>query len=605
MKKILYSMFAFAMAAMTLTSCEDVPMPYDMPVVNPDNPGEEGDQYEGAAGTGTLEDPYNVMGALKMVSAMEGGVNSTEEYYIKGKVVNITAEYKNDQYGNATFYISDDVSDTEKSHWFYAYRCLYLGNTKFISGTNIKEGDEVILCGKVVNYSGNTPETVQNEAYLYSLNGETQGGGGAVAAIGSIDNPYSVTQALNVINALADNGVTAEDYYVAGKITQIKTTDANIAQYKNIDYVITDGTSEITVFRGKNLNNTDFTKAGEINVGDEVVVLGKLQKYVNNGSTTPEVAQGNYIVKYTAGSGGGTSSSALGSVDNPITITKALEIVNGLADNATSDQNVYVSGKITTIKTSESDIEKYKNIDYVISDGTNEITVFRGKNLNNTDFTKAGEINVGDEVVVYGKLQKYVKDGNTTPEVAQGNYIVKFITGGSGSGSGGSGSGSGSGDVTSSGDNGTFESWNGSTPTNWKTESTAGNATLSQSTDAHGGSYSVKVGGASSANKRLGYKEIQLSAGSYTLKFYAKAATSTGASVRPGYVPVTNGSVVSYVYGDYVNDITTNQWVEVTYTFEIASAGVYSIVIMNSKNPGGDVLIDDVTLTTGSTSVIK
>ena len=61
-----------------------------------------------------------------------------------------------------------------------------------------------------------------------------------------------------------------------------------------------------------------------------------------------------------------------------------------------------------------------------------------------------------------------------------------------------------------------------SLPNNWSTTSTAGNATLSMSTDAHSGSYSVKVAGDSKYNKRISYKEIELKAGEYTMTFYAK-----------------------------------------------------------------------------------
>lgn len=154
--------------------------------------------------------------------------------------------------------------------------------------------------------------------------------------------------------------------------------------------------------------------------------------------------------------------------------------------------------------------------------------------------------------------------------------------------------------------NGDFENWTNGQPNNWKTTSTAGNATLSQSTDAHGGTYSVEVTGASS-NKRLGYKETTLPAGSYTMKFYAKAATSTGGSVRPGYVVVSNGAVQgSYIYGDYTNDLTTSAWTEVAHTFTLESETTLCLVIMNSKNPGGNVLIDDFTLTNAAgTALIK
>ncbi|MBO6083261.1 MAG: hypothetical protein J6P46_09625, partial [Bacteroidales bacterium] len=79
-------------------------------------------------------------------------------------------------YGNASFYISADGTENDE---FYAFRILYLGNKKFEAGqTDIKVGDEVIIYGKLMNYRGNTPETVANAAYLYSLNGDTGEGGG-------------------------------------------------------------------------------------------------------------------------------------------------------------------------------------------------------------------------------------------------------------------------------------------------------------------------------------------------------------------------------------------------------------------------------------------
>ncbi len=122
-----------------------------------------------ATGTGTLEDPFNCVAAINYINSLGSDVESSENVYIKGKVVSITEQYGT-QYGNATFYISDDGTTANQ---FQVYRALYLGNTKYSSGTLLKVGDDVIVCGKVVNFRGNTPETVTGKAYLYSLNGET------------------------------------------------------------------------------------------------------------------------------------------------------------------------------------------------------------------------------------------------------------------------------------------------------------------------------------------------------------------------------------------------------------------------------------------------
>ena len=86
---------------------------------------------------------------------------------------------------------------------------------------------------------------------------------------------------------------------------------------------------------------------------------------------------------------------------------------------------------------------------------------------------------------------------------------------------------------------------------------------------------------------------MTLEAGTYAVSFYAKAATDEGGSVNPGYVPIKDdGSVGSYVYGGYVNDLNSN-WVKVDYEFTLSSKTTVCLVIMNSKNPGKDVLIDD------------
>jgi hypothetical protein len=151
--------------------------------------------------------------------------------------------------------------------------------------------------------------------------------------------------------------------------------------------------------------------------------------------------------------------------------------------------------------------------------------------------------------------------------------------------------------------NGDFESWvSDSEATAWKSASTASNATVSKSTDAHAGSYAVQIEGFTQ-NKRLGSIEMTLKAGTYTFSFYAKGVAD-GASVRPGYVPVNDGSVGSYVYGEYTNNISTTDWQLITHEFTLAEETTVSLVVMNPKNCGS-VLIDDASLTTSNGGIVK
>ena len=146
-------------------------------------------------------------------------------------------------------------------------------------------------------------------------------------------------------------------------------------------------------------------------------------------------------------------------------------------------------------------------------------------------------------------------------------------------------------------ENSSFETWSGSTPEGWKSTTTAGNATLSQSTDAHTGSYSVCVAGNASANKRLGSKEYTLAAGTYVMQFYVKGE----GQVRAGYVPVTDGKLGSYMYQTGYTATTAGEWTLVTYEFTLDAQTTVNFVMMNPKTSdyatASDKLVDDFTVT--------
>ena len=153
--------------------------------------------------------------------------------------------------------------------------------------------------------------------------------------------------------------------------------------------------------------------------------------------------------------------------------------------------------------------------------------------------------------------------------------------------------------------NGNFETWVNGLPNNWSTASSAGNAALAQSKDAHSGKFAVEVTHVASANKRIGYKETALKAGEYTVTFYVKGTAGT-TSVRPGMVKVVNNVAdKQYNYGDYVNDIPNTEWKEVTQKLTVTEDGTYCFVIMVPKNAASNALIDDFKVSFGGTYIIK
>ena len=306
---------------------------------------------------------------------------------------------------------------------------------------------------------------------------------------------------------------------------------------------------------------------------------------------------------------GGTTEGepkGTGTAADPFNSIAAINYCKTLDSGVVSDKEFYIKGKVQSIKDQFS--AAFGNGSFYIADDANStqfyifrIYYFGGEKWKEGDMT----LKEGDEIVVCAKLINYM--GNT-PETNQGGKLISVN---------GKTSGEGGGTVTpgptpdptpgevATGENGGFENWTDGKPTNWKTASTAGNATLSQSEDAHSGKYSVKVKGVSGKNMRLGYKEITLKAGEYKVKFYVKAATENGASICPGIVPVTDGKVGKYIYGNYVNELKNTEWKLVEQTLKAAEDGTYCFVIMNSGKPGGDILIDDFTVTFGSTTIIK
>lgn len=148
--------------------------------VTPDQP------VEGTpAGTGVESDPYNVAGALAYIQTLSADDKPEALVYTKGVISEVV------QLGTLGS-IQFKMQDKNVNNSLLVYYCNNLGNVPFKAQTDLKKGDEVIVCGKVVNYGGNTPE-YNAGAYLVSLNGKTEGEGGG-STPGGEEKPGEVTE---------------------------------------------------------------------------------------------------------------------------------------------------------------------------------------------------------------------------------------------------------------------------------------------------------------------------------------------------------------------------------------------------------------------------
>ena len=104
-------------------------------------------------GYGTAEAPFNVARALALVES--GHHDPGAEVYVKGIICNVNEV--NLQYGNATYFISDDGQDNNSLEIFRGY---YLDGEKFTEATagSIVAGKKVTIAGKLVYYNNTTIE---------------------------------------------------------------------------------------------------------------------------------------------------------------------------------------------------------------------------------------------------------------------------------------------------------------------------------------------------------------------------------------------------------------------------------------------------------------
>ena len=113
---------------------------------------------------------------------------------------------------------------------------------------------------------------------------------------GTLESPYDVTRALSIIN----NGkYTDDDVYVKGIISEVGSYNSKYGSYTY--YISEDGTTtaQLEVYSGVGTNGAKLEE-GELKVGDNVVIKGKLLLY---GGNKPEINMNSEIVTLNGAAG--------------------------------------------------------------------------------------------------------------------------------------------------------------------------------------------------------------------------------------------------------------------------------------------------------------
>ena len=281
---------------------------------------------EDANGYGILDYPFTACMANVLAGNLEQGETTPEDYYVKGKIADIKYTFS-EQYGTATFFISRDGSN---DYTFQAYSVYYLENKPWVEGnTQIKVGDEVIICGKLTNYNG-TPETASKKAYIYSLNGVTKNEMGEKP-----EEIKSVTIA--EFNAAAES--SSVWYQLTGIVNNLKDND----MYGNFD--LEDETGSVYVYGvlsekgGAKRLFQELVAAKGIQNGSKLTIIG------NRGSYNGKIEVTNaYFVS--------VDNSAAG-ISNSIATTETKAVVYNLRG-----QRVDAAYKGIVIKNGRKQVQK-------------------------------------------------------------------------------------------------------------------------------------------------------------------------------------------------------------------------------------------------------
>lgn len=632
MKKIFSALFFTLFGAALMTSCSDVPAPYE--IKSPDDVD--------MVGTGTKEDPYNVTTAQMK---QDGSVAWVQGYIVgvmevQSEPYSQTPNFTGPFTTNSNLMISDNPDEDKSKNCLMVQ--LPVGDirtvlnlvdhadnlkqpvilqgtlTSYFSAAGLKEvsagifkgeeiGDEQEVDGAYINESFKTDLGVFTS---YSVEGSLEWvndyssamikGGSASGKFPS--DTWLVAQAIDLskedkayitfdhaINYAS--GATLSDYH---KLVISKDYDGSgVAGIKNAhwDEIVVNmpsGSSFDFVNTGKVAVPADYLGQSKVTVAlhyistEEVGTTWEVQNFVVAHGDAEEVPdpEGPENTKETAydvtkaltltENNGTKIAWVKGYIVGSVSSDNSASQVDGPEDVVFGTENIRNSAILIAASKEETDYTKCM----VIGFGSDSPTAKPALNL--VDHPE----NLGKEVVLCGTL-KYAFSAPGMKTIT--DFELK----------------DGGGTEPEPGDNllsnSSFENWTDSKPNDWGRESVT-NATYEQSTDVKDGIYSVLIKG-SSSNARFGSADITLAAGTYSLSVSAKSVTDP-AKFRMGWVPIEEGNPNSSKY-NYILESTelTSGWQDYSAEFTLDTETVVSIFFVNSKSGSGkDLLIDNVSL---------
>ena len=329
-------------------------------------------ETSGAAAVNVIEQgEVDIPQVVTVAQALEIGAGTTGttegRYEITGYVSSISEVYSS--YGNETFWITDTKGDrtSDKTKAFYVYR------GKPNTGKEIGMDAKIKIICKIKNFNG----TIENDGTNVPFEVLEQGTDLKLDTV-------TVTEALAVGNALADNAYTDMPYVVKGYVTKAYDPAEGKSQQNFYMADDPDEKGEFYAYSG--------TPDKKINDGDYILLTGKIQKYVKDATTAPKIEISN----------GSVVHLEIPKVDT-LSVAQALEIGQALEPDAVSAR-YYVLGYVAEITDPfEEDLQSFKMSD--------DETAVSGEFLAQDALIADPGAIVHDKVLLVGKITKESSTG--------------------------------------------------------------------------------------------------------------------------------------------------------------------------------------------------
>ena len=151
--------------------------------------------------------------ARALCEALPADQTTGTKYYVMGYIKKLHSANADGiaTFGNASFYM-EDVKGANSKDDFVAFQVMGLDGQKITNPDAVAVGDFVVVYGELVNFKGETPETVnKGAAHIWKSTNPALGGNGntgnptEVVGDGSFENPYTANDVLLLGNSNAGN----------------------------------------------------------------------------------------------------------------------------------------------------------------------------------------------------------------------------------------------------------------------------------------------------------------------------------------------------------------------------------------------------------------